>query len=163
MNGQFESDLSLFMERFGVTNKTPIYHRRFPIHGARAVRRIDKLKHDRELALKLGIKNTDTLDLHLTDHPRVWLHDKNIACCTCSFYDHSPYDEYMVDLQKVYEYAIGDRYNILAFSANEVNCYFDKNDWSKCYQEMGEDKFRNECLSKHCTLVLVPKRKQNGT
>lgn len=145
MNGQFESDLSLFMERFGVTNKIPIFGR-FPIDGARAVRRIDKLKHDRELALKLGIKNTDTLGPRLVDHPCVWLHDKNIACCTCSFYNHSPYDEYMVELQKVYEYAIGDRYNILAFSANEVNCYFDKSD-----------------LARHCTLVLVPKRKQNGT
>lgn len=91
------------------------------------------------------------------DHPRVWRADGKIVCCTASYYNCALNDEWLLKTKSKLETLIGDRYSVEIYQADEVNCYFDKGKMARCYRNMNAEMFRNKYLSKHCTLILIPK------
>lgn len=136
---QITEDLKSFYHKFGQTRMT--CKQDFPTFRSAITRK----------ANSLGIKNP------WIDHPRVWMADGKIICCTASYHNCALNDEFILKTKSELETLIGNRYSIEIYQADDVNCYFDKYLMGRCYRNMNAKMFRNECLSKHCTLILIPK------
>ena len=95
-------------------------------------------------------------DYFVVDHPRVWKDGNKIKAFTISLYD-TEIDSETVRryIDETSEYTNG-RYTAEAFTSDKLNVYFDKDAMGRCYQTMDENKFRQNYLSKHVTIVLIP-------
>lgn len=95
-------------------------------------------------------------DYFVVDHPRVWKDGNKIKAFTISLYN-TKIDSETVRryIEETSEYTNG-RYIAEAFTSDKLNVYFDKDAMERFYQTMDENKFRQNYLSKHVTIVLIP-------
>lgn len=138
--GQFEQDLSKFMKKYGATHRSNSGC--FPLNGKQAINRKRKLANGE---IRFWI-----------DHPMTWKNGNKIVCHTASFYDMTPNNEYFNRFKDNITYLTNGRYSLELFSANDLNVYFDKEKWGHPFQDMEDNKFRENYLSRCTTFVLVP-------
>lgn len=137
---QLANDISVFTKRFGCDPYPKPCT--LPIHKVQSLRKLQKR----------GLSD----DYFVVDHPRVWKKGNKIKAFTISLYN-TKIDSETVRryIEETSEYTNG-RYIAEAFTSDKLNVYFDKDAMERCYQTMDENKFRQNYLSKHVTIVLIP-------